>query len=136
MQGERRKLAAPCGLYCGNCSKLLLDKTCHGCVCDCGQCAAGPHRTACYIYRCVTERGLENCAECDDFPCTRIIQFAYDPIWRSHLPVLENLRRIRHVGVEAWLDEQEAYWADQRRLGRWLRLQSECRARYQQIHGE
>jgi hypothetical protein len=136
MRGERRKLAAPCGLYCGNCSERLLDKTCHGCACDCGQCTAGPHRAACYIYRCVTERGLENCAECDDFPCTRIIQFAYDPIWRSHLPVLENLWRIQRIGVEAWLDEQEAYWTDQRRLNRWLRLQTECRAKYQQIYDE
>ena len=58
--------------------------------------------------------------------------FAYDSIWRSHLPVLENLKRIRRIGVEAWLDEQEVYWADQRRLNRWLRLQTECRAKYQQ----
>ena len=133
---ERRKLAAPCGLYCGNCSKLLLDKTCHGCGCDCGQCAAGPHRTACAIYRCciTAERGLEGCAECDDFPCTRIIQFAYDPIWRTHLPILENLRRRRRIGVEGWLDEQAAYWADQRRLDRWIQLHRECKAKYRQIY--
>jgi hypothetical protein len=49
------------------------------------------------------------------------------------LPVSENLRRIRRIGVEAWLDEQEVYWADQRRLNRWLRLQRECRAKYQQL---
>jgi hypothetical protein len=30
MSNERRKLAAPCGLYCGSCSELLLDETCHG----------------------------------------------------------------------------------------------------------
>ena len=100
MSNERRNLAAPCGLYCGNCSEFLLDRTCHGCGCDCGQCAAGPHRRACDIYLCcVAERGLETCAECDDFPCTRLIQFAYDPIWRSHLPVLENLRLIQRIGM-------------------------------------
>jgi hypothetical protein len=112
MLDNRSNLAAPCGLYCGVCSDFVLDGVCHGCGCDCGQCAAGPHRRACHIYRCVTERELGSCAECDDFPCTRIIQFAYDPIWRTHLPVLENLRRIRRIGTEAWLDEQEAYWAD------------------------
>ena len=134
MPNEKRKLAAPCGLYCGSCSELLLDETCHGCGCDCGQCAAGPHRAACAIHRCcVTERRLENCAECDDFPCTRLIQFAYDPIWRTHLPILENLRRIQRIGVEAWLYEQEAYWADQRRLDRWLQLHGECKAKYQQV---
>ncbi len=132
MPNNRKKLAAPCGLYCGVCSDLVLDGVCHSCGCECGQCAAGPHRHACDIYRCVTERRLESCAECDDFPCTRIIQFAYDPIWRTHLPVLENLRRIRHIGVEAWLDEQEAYWADQRRRDRWLQLHRECGAKYEQ----
>jgi len=137
MPNERGKLAAPCGLYCGNCSDLLLDKVCHGCSCDCGQCAAEPHHTACVIYRCcITERGLESCAFCEDFPCTCIIQFAYDPIWRTHLPVLENLRRIKRIGVKTWLDEQEAYWTNQRRLERWLQLHRECEARYKQIYGE
>jgi hypothetical protein len=136
MSDERRKLATPCGLYCGICSEFLLHETCHGCGCDCGQCAAEPHRANCYIYRCVIERGLESCAECDDLPCTRIIQFAYDPIWRTHLPVLENLRRIQRIGVEAWLDEQKAYWADRRRLDRWLQLHKECKAKHEQIYGE
>jgi hypothetical protein len=51
------------------------------------------------------------------------------------LPVLENLRRIRGIGVEAWLDEQEAYWGNQRRLDRWLQLHRECGAKYEQIYG-
>ena len=135
MPDERRIQAAPCGLYCGNCSDLLLDKACHGCGCECGQCAAGPHRAACALYGCcITERGYESCAECDDCPCTRLIHFAYDPIWRTHLPILENLRRRQRIGVEAWLDEQVAYWANQRRLDRWLQLHRECKARYQQIY--
>ena len=50
MLSDQKKLAAPCGLYCGVCSEFLLDRTCHGCGCDCGQCAAGPHRRACDIY--------------------------------------------------------------------------------------
>jgi hypothetical protein len=134
MPNDKKKLAPPCGLYCGSCSELLLDETCHGCGCECGLCAAAPHRAACALYCCVTEKGLESCAECDDFPCTRLIQFAYDPIWRTHLPVLENLRRRQRISVEAWLDEQEAYWADQRRLDRWLQLHRECKARYQQTY--
>lgn len=113
MLNKNRELAAPCGLYCGSCTELLLDNTCHGCGCDCGQCAAEPHRNACSIHRyCVADKGLETCAGCSDFPCTQLIQFAYDPIWRTHLPILENLRRIQRIGVEAWLSEQDAYWAD------------------------
>jgi hypothetical protein len=136
MPNQSRKLAAPCGLYCGNCSDLLLDEVCHGCGCECRRCAAEPHRTVCAIHHCcVTDKGLESCAECGDFPCTSIIQFALDPIWRTHLPVLENLRRVQRIGTEAWLDEQQAYWADQRRLDRWLQLHRECGAKYNELHG-
>ncbi|MCR4405542.1 MAG: DUF3795 domain-containing protein [Anaerolineae bacterium] len=136
MSNERKMLAAPCGLYCGSCTELLLDDTCHGCGCECGECAAGPHHNVCAIYHCcVIEKGLETCAGCDDFPCTQLIQFAYDPIWRTHLPVLENLRRIQRIGVEAWLDEQQAYWADRKRLDRWLQLHRECEAKYEQGWG-
>ena len=129
-------LAAPCGLYCSNCSHLLVEKVCHGCGCGCGQCAAEPHHDACAIYRCcVVEKGLATCAECEELPCTRIIQFAYDPIWRTHQPIIENLRRMQHIGLQAWLAEQEAYWADRRRLERWLQLHQECRTKYTQTYG-
>ena len=50
------------------------------------------------------------------------------------MSVLENLRRIRRIGLEAWLDEQEAYWANQRRRDRWLQLHRECGAKYEQIY--
>ena len=137
MPDDSSELAAPCGLYCGNCSDLLLDRACHGCGCDCEGCAAGLHHTACAIYHCCTaDRGLASCAECDDLPCTRLIQFANDPIWRTHLPVLENLRRIQRIGVEDWLDEQGAYWADERQLDRWLQLHRECKAKYRQTYGQ
>jgi hypothetical protein len=83
----------------------------------------------------VRERQLRNCAACEEFPCTRLIQFCHDPIWRTHLPVLENLRRIRTIGVDAWLDEQKEYWSDQVRRERWLLLASECEAKYREIYG-
>ena len=71
-------------------------------------------------------------------------QFAYDPIWLTHLPVLENLRRIHRIDVEACLDEQEAFWAvaatschvmKRRRRDRWLQLHRECGAKYKQVYG-
>ncbi len=55
-------------------------------------------------------------------------------IAHPHLPVLENLRRIRRIGLEAWLDEQEAYWADPRRRDRWLQLHRECGAKYEKTY--
>jgi hypothetical protein len=127
---------APCGLYCGNCSDRLVAEVCHGCGCTCGQCAAQPHHEACAIYHCcVVEKGLATCADCDEMPCTRVIQFAYDPIWRTHRPIVENLRRIRRIGAQAWLAEQAAYWADQRRLDRWVQLHQECEEKYARVYG-
>jgi hypothetical protein len=131
-----RTLMAPCGLYCGSCSDRLVEGVCHGCGCGCDECAAQAHHEACAIYRCcVVENGFATCAECTDLPCTRVIQFAYDPIWRTHRPVIENLRRIRRIGDAAWLAEQAAYWADERRLERWVQLHRECEANYAQRYG-
>lgn len=130
-------LGAPCGLYCGSCSELVVDRTCHGCACDCGACTASAHRAACAIYQCsVAGRGLVSCADCTEFPCTRLIQFCYDPIWRTHLPILESLRRMRKVGMAAWVEEQQDYWKDWRRLQRWLRLNKQCRAAYTEMLSE
>ena len=121
MPNDKKKLAAPCGLYCGNCSELLLDETCHGCGCECGLCAAGPHRAACALYRCITEKGLESCAACDDLPCTRLIQFAYDPIWRTHLPILENKKVIGMISMRDLLGAQlEEYTAQARFLSDYI----------------
>jgi hypothetical protein len=53
-------------------------------------------------------------------PCIYLAEFAFDPIWRTHLPVLEQLRRIRRISVGAWFQAQEAYWAGERCLKRWF----------------
>jgi hypothetical protein len=82
----------------------------------------------------VAEKGLVTCADCGEMPCTQVIQFACDPIWRTHRPVIENLRRIRRIGAEAWLAEQAVYWADERRLDRWVRLHKECEAKYAEVY--
>ena len=121
---------APCGLYCGNCGSNLVAGECHGCGCTQPDCAAHVHHETCYIYQCATEKGIQTCAACEDFPCTPLIQFAYDPIWRTHLPVLDNLRRIRKIGVDVWLEEQADYWADERKLTRWLELYATCTENY------
>ncbi|MCD4752517.1 MAG: DUF3795 domain-containing protein [Anaerolineaceae bacterium] len=127
-----QELLAPCGLYCGVCSDYSLQRECKGCDsdCDCGECAACWHHAHCRIYKCVKSRGHQTCAECEELPCTMLIEFAYDPIWRSHLPVIENLRRIRKIGSEAWLAEQREYWSDEERCLRSEYAKTEYSARY------
>lgn len=123
--------AARCGLYCGICVDCINNE-CHGCGCDCGKCAGQWHDEHCAIALCVHAKGLESCAQCDELPCTQLIQFTVDPIWRTHLSCIENLHRRRRIGTEAWLREQEAYWQDERRRGRWIRLFEECSRRWRE----
>jgi hypothetical protein len=117
--------AAPCGLYCGICAGFVSG-LCHGCGCDCGKCDGQAHRKGCGIANCAAGRKLPDCSGCDDLACTRLVQFCNDPIWRTHAPVIDNLRRRRKVGVEAWLKEQQAHWQDKGERECWLALYAQC----------
>ena len=135
---EDQNVLAPCGLYCGVCSAYSLHQECKGCGsdCSCGECAACGHHARCRIYTCVKAHGFQTCAECPELPCTMLIEFAYDPIWRSHLPVIENLRRIQKIGVEDWLAEQREYWSDDERRLRQEYAKAEYGARYAEYHNK
>jgi hypothetical protein len=125
-----RKLAAPCGLYCGACIDYLIYKNCHGCGCNCGTCAASEHHKRCELYKCcVIQRGHETCTQCKEFPCSMLIQFSYNPVWLHHASVIENLRRQSAIGIEEWLKEQKEIWKNEWYLQRWLWLQKECENR-------
>ncbi len=127
---EDSKQAAPCGLYCGACIDHLVYKNCHGCGCNCDSCAASNHHKQCDIYECcVEQRSLEACGECEEFPCSRLIQFCYNPVWQHHLTVIENLRRRRAVGTGRWLEEQKKAWSNDWYRKKWLWLQRECEDR-------
>jgi len=120
------KLAPPCGLYCGICIDYVVNKECHGCGCECSKCAGKWHNDHCDIAKCAKGKGLESCADCEDMPCTRLIQFTCDPIWRTHAPCIENLRRRKKIGTDKWLAEQEQHWSHAAQRKRWLALYREC----------
>ena len=127
---ERAKLAAPCGLYCGACIDYLVYKSCHGCDCECGKCDASGHHERCDIFKCcVKQNDHEACYQCDEFPCSILIRFCYDPVWLHHLPVIENLRRRKMLGTDEWLKEQAKTWSNEWYLQRWIWLQKECEKR-------
>lgn len=126
---EKRDLrAAPCGLYCGVCGDYA-NGVCHGCRCDCGKCIGQGHADICEIVQCVNSRKLESCADCKELPCTKLIQFTFHPVWRTHLPCIENLRRRKRIGTDAWIEEREAYWKDEKNLRAWKALGEECERR-------
>ena len=127
-EGRHDYRAAPCGLYCGVCGDYTND-VCHGCRCDCGKCIGQGHEDGCDIAKCVNSRKLESCADCKELPCSRLTQFTFDPIWRTHSPCIENLRRRKKIGTDAWLKEQEAFWKDDRKRRAWDYLGAECERR-------
>ncbi|MEM4733791.1 MAG: hypothetical protein QXD70_04610, partial [Candidatus Bathyarchaeia archaeon] len=89
------------------------------------------------IYKCcVEQKNLDTCSQCNDFPCSKLIQFCYSPIWLHHLPVIENLRRQKVIGAESWLKEQRETWRNEWYLKRWLWLQKECEKRLKMLQKE
>ena len=127
---DDKKLAAPCGLYCGSCIDYLVYKHCHGCGCSCGTCSASEHHRRCEIYKCyVKQKNLETCAECKELPCSNLIRFCYSPVWLHHVSVIENLRRQKVISITGWLKEQKETWSNKRYLQRWLWLQKDCESR-------
>jgi hypothetical protein len=84
----------------------------------------------------VDKKGFESCGDCDDFPCSKLIQFCCSPIWYHHLPVIENLRRRKIIGAEKWAEEQREVWSNEWYFKRWLWLQKECENRLKSFQGD
>lgn len=64
----------------------------------------------CAVYRCVTGRGYLTCAECLEYPCTRLkkalkLEQGLDS-FVSHRPAVDNLEHIRKFNLESFLGDQ------------------------------
>ncbi len=113
------RYAAYCGLYCGACCSMIIhekqageesalqmetpqgEQPCAGCD--------APYQQNCEFIVCNKNHGTESCAFCPEYPCERIIAFSHEE-WEHHEVVLNNLNRIKEVGIEQWLQEQKEYW--------------------------
>jgi hypothetical protein len=94
---------AACGLFCTNCGKFKKGK-CQGC-----QITPGFQR--CSIRKCVIEKGITTCAECDEFASPRsyaeckkinnLMAKVFALIFRSNRPAA--LALLRDEGREAYL---------------------------------
>jgi hypothetical protein len=130
---NKRKLAAPCGLYCGACSTYIArkrddkaalnavakrvaerrgwvikpeeDLVCDGCLSS--QLAIFCRQ--CAMRDCALEKGITQCAQCSEFPCRTITNFNNDGR-PHHGEVLANVCRQQEIGIDAWLEEQEKRW--------------------------
>jgi hypothetical protein len=106
-------LAAPCGLYCGICRQFLvlkkglfeekgLKRGCEGCRIR--------HKNCAFIRRdcpALKKDEIDFCYECEKFPCDNLkkIDKGYRERWSVSL--IENLKRIKSIGAEEWLQEQK-----------------------------
>jgi hypothetical protein len=119
-------LVAVCGLYCGACSiywatqnedeqKLkdfaegltaktgkdfsIDDVRCDGCLSKWRLDLWCRH---CQLRLCnKLQSGKVRCSDCDEFPCSRLIDFKNDGM-KHHIEIIENLEHIRRIGIEAW----------------------------------
>lgn len=61
----------------------------------------------CEMMMCAREKGLKHCFECEDFTCALIEKFATNGMGH-HIRAVEDSKRMKEIGLEAWISEQEA----------------------------
>jgi len=110
-EASEEALAGCCGLYCGLCPRYQSTAPSR-----CLSCHLGEQHSYCSVWRCcVHKRGHHTCADCEEYPCERLIRVlgveeGLDS-FISHKPAVPNLERIREAGLPTFLAEQR-----QRRL--------------------
>ncbi|MFX0100991.1 MAG: DUF3795 domain-containing protein [Candidatus Hodarchaeota archaeon] len=108
-------LLAFCGIYSGSCPSYLKG-TCLGCRSDSRE-QKRTSKWGCKIRKCVHEnKGLLHCGQCDEFPCKifekkLLKNHEDDPRFAYRFQTPANFERIKEVGENAWLAEQEQLWS-------------------------
>ena len=132
---KKEILVASCGLYCGACPMYLAtqendptrlesvkkqggygafmaslpweDLQCDGCLSGgrlasfCRECAIRDSAT--------DKTATRRCSECAEFSCDRITRFSNSGM-PHHYEALENLRRLRTMGIANWTKYEEDRW--------------------------
>ena len=118
---DKRHLIAPCGLACFNCQFLeenitdqirqgisevrdipIEETGCKGCREEGGYCKYVKYD--CKTWKCVQEKGIEFCSDCNQFPCSYLAPTLKGANFPHNMKVY-NLCRIRLIGIDAWIEE-------------------------------
>lgn len=120
---ERKKLVAPCGVYCGICPVYIADKgnlerlkeriatafnvstkevLCDGC--RSGRVFLGD--ADCTVKPCALAKGVEGCFACDAFPCKNI-EDRPDPIRRV---ILRSVPALKELGIDSFVEQEEEHY--------------------------
>ena len=97
---------ACCGLDCGLCPMYYTKgpSKCPGC---CGPDFINKHPSCSIITCCVKKRNFETCAECSEYPCSKINKWDKYDSFISHKVSLLNLEIIKEKGIEQFLTQQK-----------------------------
>ena len=108
-------MIAPCGLDCSLCKRALAETNpCPGCH--------GPdenkpefcaNRCGIVLCRKRKENGYEYCDECPDYPCGDLkkLEDRYMTAYPLKESPMQNLRDIRTLGMEAFLERERRTWS-------------------------
>jgi hypothetical protein len=105
------KLIAPCGMNCSICLGYLREKNqCSGCRDDLKDYPV--YCTTCIIKNCelLDETASGFCYECRKYPCSRLKQLDKRYRTRYSMSMLENLERIREIGLPAFIEKERIRW--------------------------
>jgi hypothetical protein len=121
-----KKLAAVCGLFCPACTIFIgstedparlkavserlglttEEMECHGCRADKRGMFCSMY---CKMTKCASEKGIDFCGECDEYPCAELKEFQAKMPHRIEL--WEAQARIKEVGYETWYSEMVEHFS-------------------------
>ena len=118
-------MTAPCGLDCFNCPmyhalsdenlrnkiaesmKIPTDKAiCKGCRNENGTIGFLNMTEPCNAYRCISDKGIDFCFDCSDFPCDYLHPYSDMAPMVPHNTKVFNLCLIKKMGLEKWAREK------------------------------
>jgi len=104
---------SPCGVFCGACPSF--NKSCNGCSSDDHE----QKRISKFDCRlricCYTEKGLDYCADCDQFPCKLINKklinsHKNDPRYHYRHEIPKNFAKLKSIGLDNYIEFQKQRW--------------------------
>jgi len=110
MKGKSLLKAHPtiacCGLDCGLCPTFYTKgpSKCPGC---CGLDFVSKHPSCSIITCCVKKNNFETCAECAEFPCSKLKNWDKYDSFICHRVSLTNLNFIKEKGLDLFLTQQK-----------------------------
>ncbi len=96
---------ACCGLDCGLCPIYYTNgpSRCPGCF---GPNFFNKHPSCSIITCCVKKNKFETCAECDEFPCSKLKNWDIYDSFTCHRKSIKNLNFIKQKGLNEFLKQQ------------------------------